>query len=255
MATTDPYNAHPHHPDPHLDELLAGYVLGDLDGRERDDLRDALAADPDLQHQLDDLRLTLELLPMALPDTAEPPPRLRQRLLRAEPQRRQPRSGDQTRRWRPRPIQLGLAAMAFSLVALGTQVQQLRGEMASLRRTPPASTGLAPALQQASRTLPLRGTEGHGGISGVVVVNPAQGHNLLVIRGLPPAPPTHIYRLWANVGGATKGCVQFVPNADGSVVMPIPTQPTSGAQALSITLEPLRPDAGTPHGPQLLTSV
>ncbi|TVS05825.1 MAG: hypothetical protein EA413_06440 [Cyanobium sp. PLM2.Bin73] len=249
MATPDSQ-----HPDPHLDELLAGYVLGDLDERERDELRDALAADPDLQRQLDDLRLTLELLPMALPDTAGPPPRLRQQLLRAERLRPQPRSDDQARRWRPRPIQLGLAAMAFGLVALGTQVVQLRGEMASLRRTPAAPSGLGPALQ-ASRTLPLRGTEGHGGISGEVVVNPAQGHNLLVIRGLPPAPPTHVYRLWANVGGTTKGCVHFLPNSDGSVVMPIPTQPTSGAQALSITLEPLSTDASTPDGPQLLTSV
>jgi hypothetical protein len=241
-----------HHPDPHLDELLAGYVLGDLDERERDELRDALATDPDLQRRLDDLRLTLELLPLALPDSAGPPPRLRQRLLRAEPQGRQSLGGGQ--RWRPRPIQLGLAAMAFGLVALGTQVVELRGEMASLRRTPAAPTGLGPALQ-ASRTLPLRGTEGHGGISGEVVVNPAQGHNLLVIHGLPPAPPAHVYRLWANVGGTTKGCVHFVPNADGSVVMPIPTQPTSGAQALSITLEPLSTDASTPDGPELLTSV
>ena len=254
MATTDPHNAHPHHPDPDLDELLAGYVLGDLDERERDDLRAALAADPDLQRQLDELRLTLELLPLALPGAPVPPARLRQRLLGKEQQRHPSQPDAPARGWRPRPIQLGLTAMAFGLVALGTQVVQLRGEMASLRRTPPATAGLAPALQ-ASRTLPLRGTEGYDGISGEVVVNPAQGHNLLLIRGLPPAPPAHVYRLWANVGGRIKGCVHFVPNADGSVLMPIPTQPTSEAQGLSITLEPLRPDAGTPHGPQLLTSV
>jgi hypothetical protein len=244
MATPDS-----HHPDPDLDELLAGYVLGDLDERERDDLRAALAADPDLQRQLDELRLTLELLPMALPGAPEPPARLRQRLLGKEQQHHPSQPNASARRWRPRPIQLGLAAMAFGLVALGTQVVQLRGEMASL-----GSDRAARALQ-ASRTLPQRGTEGHGGISGEVVVNPAQGHNLLLIRGLPPAPPAHVYRLWANVGGTTKGCVHFVPNADGSVLMPIPSQPTSEAQGLSITLEPLRPDASTPDGPELLTSV
>ncbi|MFU8883824.1 MAG: anti-sigma factor domain-containing protein [Cyanobacteriota bacterium] len=249
MASTDPHKAHPHHPDPDLNELLAGYVLGDLDERERDDLHAALAADPDLQRQLDELRLTLELLPLALPGAPEPPARLRQRLLGAEQQRRQPQGREQARRWRPRPAQLGLAAMACALVALGTQVLQLRGEMASLGRDQGA-----PALQ-ASRTLTLRGTAGHPDLSGEVVVNPAQGHNLLLISGLPPAPAAHVYRLWANVGGTTKGCVQFVPNADGSVLMPIPTQPTSEAQGLSITLEPLRPDASTPHGPQLLTSV
>jgi hypothetical protein len=87
-----------------------------------------------------------------------------------------------------------------------------------------------------------------------VVVNPGQNHNLLLVRGLPPAPPAHVYRLWANVNGRTKGCVRFVPNADGSVAMPIPTQPSSEAQSLSITLEPLHPDGSTPDGPRLLTS-
>ncbi|MEX1316381.1 MAG: anti-sigma factor, partial [Synechococcaceae cyanobacterium] len=232
MAATE------HNPDPHLDELLAGYVLGDLDEHERQELRDALADDPDLQHQLNDLRLTLELLPLALPEATAPPSRLRQRLLQAEQQHRHPQpAGGQ--RWQPRPAQLGLAAMAFALVALGTQVLQLRGEMASLRRDQAAPAGLEPALQ-ASRTLPLRGTEGHPELSGQVVVNPGQTHNLLMIRGLPPAPPSHVYRLWANVGGTTKGCVRFVPNADGSVAMPIPSQPSSAAQSLSITLEPLR---------------
>jgi hypothetical protein len=247
MATSE------HNPESHRDELLAGYVLGDLDEHERQELREALAADPDLQAELDELRLTLELLPMALPAAKGPPARLRQRLLGAE-QSRQPQSREQARRWRPRPAQLGLAAMAFALVALGTQVLQLRGEMASLRQDQAAPAGLVPALQ-ASRTLPLRGTEGHPDLSGQVVVNPGQSHNLLVIRGLPPAPPAHVYRLWANVGGSTKGCVRFVPNADGSVAMPIPSQPSSTAQSLSITLEPLRPDGSTPDGPQLLTSV
>lgn len=247
MATTE------HNPESHRDELLAGYVLGDLDEHERQELREALAADPDLQAQLDELRLTLELLPMALPAATAPPDRLRQRLLRAE-QTRQPQSREQAGGWRPRPTQLGLAAMACALVALGAQVVQLRGEMAGLRQAPATPNGLGTALQ-ASRTLPLRGTEGHPELSGEVVVNPAQGHNLLLIRGLPPAPPAHVYRLWANVGGTTKGCVRFVPNADGSVAMPIPSQPSSAAQSLSITLEPLSPDGSTPDGPRLLTSV
>jgi hypothetical protein len=254
MAAADPNRAHPHGPHPQLDELLAGHVLGDLDESERQQLREALAGDPQLQRQLDELRLTLELLPMALPDAATPPARLRRRLLHAEQNRLEPRAQEPARRWPLRPAQLGLAAMAGALVALGFQVVQLRGEMASLRQRPPA-----PAEQerdrQASRTLALRGTAGHAEISGEVVVNPGQGPNLLLVRGLPPAPPAHVYRLWADVNGTTKGCVRFVPAADGSVTMAIPTQPTSGAQALSITLEPLHSDGSTPDGPRMLTSV
>lgn len=250
MAATDPNRAHPQPTDPRIDELLAGHVLGDLDEGERQQLREVLAGDPQLQHQLDELRLTLELLPMALPDAAPPPARLRRRLMQAEQSRREPRG----QRWTLRPAQLGMAAMACVLVALGAQVVQLRGEMASLRQTPSATAGPGPLLQ-ASRTLALRGTAGHAGISGEVVVNPGRNHNLLLVRGLPPAPPAHVYRLWANVNGSTKGCVRFVPDADGSVTMPIPTEPTSEAQALSITLEPLHTDGSTPDGPRLLTSV
>jgi anti-sigma-K factor RskA len=245
MAAPDPNRPDHHDPHPQLDELLAGYVLGDLDEGERQELRKTLASDPHLQGQLDELRLTLELLPMALPDAATPPARLRRRLLRSEQSRLQPQAEEGARRWPLRPAQLGMAAMACGLVALGTQVVQLRGEMASLRQATPAT---------ASRTLALRGTSGHAGISGRVVVNPGQNHNLLLVRGLPPAPPAHVYRLWANVNGRTKGCVRFVPNADGSVAMPIPTQPSSEAQSLSITLEPLHSDGSTPDGPRLLTS-
>lgn len=254
MAAADPNRAHPRPSDPRIDELLAGHVLGDLDEGERQQLREALAGDPQLQGQLDELRLTLELLPMALPDAAPPPARLRRRLLHAERNRLEPRAEHQGRRWSLRPAQLGMAAMACALVALGSQVLQLRGEMASLRQGPPAPTGLERDLQ-ASRTLALRGTAGHAEISGEVVVNPGRGPNMLLVRGLPPAPPAHVYRLWANVNGTTKGCVRFVPNADGSVSMPIPTEPTSGAQTLSITLEPLHSDGSTPDGPRMLTSV
>ncbi|MFM7394164.1 MAG: anti-sigma factor domain-containing protein [Cyanobium sp.] len=246
MAAPDPTQPDRHDTHPQLDELLAGYVLGDLDEGERQQLRENLASDPHLQDQLDELRLTLELLPMALPDAATPPARLRRRLLQSEQSRLRPQAEERARRWPLRPAQLGMAALTCALVALGTQVVQLRGEMAGLRQAAPAT---------ASRTLALRGTAGYAGSSGEVVVSPGQDHNLLLVRGLPPAPPAHVYRLWANVNGRTKGCVRFVPAADGSVTMAIPTQPTSGAQALSITLEPLHSDGSTPDGPRMLTSV
>jgi hypothetical protein len=247
MATPDPNRPARHDSQPQLDELLAGYVLGDLDEAERQRLRETLTSTPHLQDQLDELRLTLELLPMALPNAATPPAPLRRRLLRSEQSRLQPVAEGQPRSWLLRPAQFGMAAMSCALVALGTQMVQLRGEIASLRQTTTATA-------TASRTLALRSTAGYAGISGEVVVTPGQDHNLLLVRGLPAAPPAHVYRLWANVNGRTKGCVRFVPNADGSVAMPIPTQPSSEAQSLSITLEPLHPDGSTPDGPRLLTS-
>ena len=236
-----------------LDELLAGYVLGDLDETELQQLRAALAEDPSLQTQLDELRVTLSLLPLAIPAGETPPPRLRHAVLKQEhgplgyPPKRQ-------WTWRLGGTQIGMAAMACAVLVMGLQVVQLRSEVARQRSNGPTLPDLN-ADVRVSRTVQLRGQQGQSTISGQMVVNAASGYNFLLIRGLPPAPPNHVYRLWAEVDGKSVGCVRFVPNADGIVSMPIPSEPSSHAKALSINLEPLRPDDSKPNGPQVLTSV
>jgi hypothetical protein len=238
---------------PALDELLAGYVLGDLDEDEQQRLRAALVEDPSLQSQLDELRVTLNLLPLAIPAGEAPPPRLRRALMQQEEGRlRHPPKPQKS--WRLSGTQVGMAAMACAVLAMGLQVVQLRSEVAKQKSIGPANPELTGDIQ-ASRTMLLRGSEGQRGISGQVVVNAATGYNLLLIRGLPPAPTNHVYRLWAEVDGKSVGCVRFVPNADGIVSMPIPSEPSSHAKALSINLEPLRPDDAKPDGPQVLTSI
>jgi hypothetical protein len=238
---------------PPIDELLAGFVLGDLDEEEQQCLRSALAEDPSLQSQLEELRVTLNLLPLAIPAGEAPPPRLRRALMEQEEGRlRHPPKP----RWSLRlsGTQVGMAAMACAVLVMGLQVVQLRGEVARQRNIDSANPEL-PGVIQASRTMLLRGSEGQRGISGQVVVNAGTGYNLLLIKGLPPAPANHVYRLWADVDGKSVGCVRFVPNADGIVSMPIPSEPSSHAKALSIYLEPLRPDEAKPDGPQVLTSI
>lgn len=242
-----------------IDELLAGYVLGDLEEAEQRELRTALAQDPSLQTQIDELRVTLELLPLAIPADVAPPPRLRRRLLKqqngaAPAAEGAPGRESAARIRRPVGGRIVLAAMTGALMVLGVQVMQLRGEVAHLRSIDPGVAGPAGAVK-ASRTMVLRGTAGHGGISGEVVVNAGTGYNILRIQGLPAPPPNHVYRLWADVDGKSVGCVNFVPDADGSVAMPIPTEPSSHARALSISLEPLQPDGAVPEGPRVLTSV
>ncbi|MEA5390038.1 anti-sigma factor [Cyanobium gracile UHCC 0139] len=238
---------------PSLDELLAGHVLGDLEEAEQQRFRAALADDPSLQAHIEELQVTLNLLPLAIPAGVAPPPRLRDALMQKVDGRR--RQATEARKpWIRDGTQVGMAAMACAVLVMGLQVVQLRGELAKQKGSAPAMAGLT-ADMKASRTLLLHGSGGQQGLSGQVVVNAGMGYNLLLIKGLPPAPPNHVYRLWAEVGGQSVGCVRFVPNADGIVSMPIPSEPSSHAKSLSINIESLRADDAGPDGPQVLTSV
>lgn len=230
-----------------LDELLAGHALGDLDEAEQAELQRQLAADPSLQVRLDELTTTLQLLPLALPNQELPPARLRRRLLKPAA----PAPARQGPAPRPRWAGLAMAAMAGGLVLMGVQVQQLRQQLA---QRPPAAAATAEPLP-VSRTMALKGMTPTGPVSGQVVVRADQGYNMLRLKGLPAPPPEHVYKLWAEVDGRQVGCVQFVPDLAGTVSMPIPSEPSSSAAKLSISLEPLRPGGDQPRGPRVLTSV
>jgi hypothetical protein len=75
-----------------------------------------------------------------------------------------------------------------------------------------------------------------------------------MLHNLPPPPPGHIYRLWADVDGRTVGCVAFSPSEQGHVGMLIPPQPTSRARSLRVSIEP-DPRGALPTGPIVLRSL
>ena len=51
-----------------LEEILAGYVMGDLDEQELVWLNEQIAANPQLKEQVAQLESTLNLLPYGLPE-------------------------------------------------------------------------------------------------------------------------------------------------------------------------------------------
>lgn len=216
-----------------IDALLAGHALGDLEEAEREQLAMLLRERPELRQRLEEFSTTLELLPLALPATAVPPPALRRRLLQPSP--------------RPRPWRLWVvpSLLAAGLLVLAGELHQTRQQLAGLQR------------QQAAladpRLLPLQAVQPGQKAAGEVLVTGNRTHNLLTLSHLPPLPPQRTYRLWATVAGKTVGCVHFVPNARGQVAMPIPLSPTSEASAVSVSVEG-DPNGPEPRGPMLLTS-
>jgi anti-sigma-K factor RskA len=218
-----------------IDALLAGHALGDLEEAEREQLAMLLRERPELRQRLEEFSTTLELLPLALPATAVPPPALRRRLLEPRPQ--------------PGPWRLWLvpSLLAAGLLVLAGELHQTRQQLAGLQRQ------LSPAALTDPRLLPLQAMQPGQKAAGEVLVTGNRSHNLLTLSHLPPLPPQRTYRLWATVAGKTVGCVHFVPNARGQVAMPIPLSPTSEASAVSVSVEG-DPNGPAPRGPMLLTS-
>ncbi|MEA5414589.1 anti-sigma factor domain-containing protein [Synechococcus sp. BA-132 BA5] len=228
-ANTTPFDA------ASIDALLAGHALGDLEEAEREQLAELLRQQPELRRRLEEFSTTLELLPLALPATAEPPPALRRRLLQPRPQPVPWRNW-----WVP-------ALLGAGLLLLGGELYQTRQQLAGLQRQ------LSPAAPGEPRRLPLQAVQPGQRASGEVLVTGNPTHNMLMLDDLPALPPHHTYRLWATVKGRTVGCVHFVPNARGQVAMPIPLSPTSEATDVSVSVEG-DPTGQAPRGPMVLTS-
>ncbi len=246
-----------------IDALLAGHALGDLDEAERARLTALLQERPDLQQRLDEFRTTLELLPLALPERQHPPARLRRRLLAGEASALVPEEpkGSATRPggWRGavrggRAVQQWLVPvlLATGLVVVGGELHRTRLQLAALEERLTAQREVTTSLPL--RRMPLQASGPGMAAAGEVLVTGNPSHNLLVLDDLPPPPPNHTYRLWARVNGREVGCVHFVPDAGGHVAMAIPSQPTTSATSVSVSLEK-EPMGEKPQGPRVLGNV
>lgn len=242
----NPYNPTPADDTPFpdrfaVDALLAGHALGDLDATEREQLAALLLQHPELRQRLEEFQTTLELLPLALPATAPPPRRLRQRLL---DRHGEVQDGRETDRGQLRRVEfpdlcgwLVPALMGIALLGLGVQLQQTRQQLARIEQRVTARVETPAAPNQESRRMALKPVDPLMQASGEVMVTGNPTHNVLMLNDLPPLPPHHVYRLWANVDGQEVGCVAFVPTGQGHVAMLIPTMPTSVATSVSVSVE------------------
>lgn len=243
-------------------ELLAGYVLGDLSSDDMILVQQYLASNPSAIAEVEELQITLSLLPLGLDDVAIPE-HIRNNLFTSLPDRtiptiaaarkvNKPRSRNIQRRW----FAISGSIAAATIAALGLQSYQLqqefsatRQELARLRESQEQlltrsnsddryQESISFMRQSGSRMLTMTGSGLVSGASGNVVIVPEQNRAILTVQKMPQPPAGKIYHLWAVVNNQKIACIQFVPESNGQVLMQIPANRWNRATQVVITVEP-----------------
>jgi anti-sigma factor RsiW len=274
----------------HTDELLAGYVLGDLTPDEQVTVEQYLAQNPDAIAQVEQLRSTLNLLSLAgsaaslptaeadslfsvadpVPSTLHssenstalpaveasgPSPALRDRILHAA----EPAPEFKKRRFSDRQLwSLGGGIAAVALFGLGVGNYRLHQELITAQQKVQKYEGAIAILQQPqNRLVSLQAVSTTESPSGSLVLAPKGDIAMLTLQNLKPLPSGMVYRMWAFSGNGEKfNCATFTPNAMGQVFLTLPMSSYwAEATTIVINLEPMELTESTqPKAVPVLTS-
>jgi anti-sigma factor RsiW len=175
--------------------LLGAYALDAVTDAERRSVERAVAAEPTLQTELDDLLRTMAALDEDLAGPGEAPPPGVWRAISREIDAGAPvvplRPASRARRWIPAVA--GAAAVALVAV-LGIQTFLQRSEIADLRNDPLAVAAEEAAARPGSATVTLSGD-----VTAEVVLG-ADGIGYVLAVDLPGLGADETYQLWAIVG-------------------------------------------------------
>jgi Anti-sigma-K factor rskA len=235
-------------------ELLAGYVLGDLTPTETSLVEQYLAANPDRQSEVATLRLSLDLLPLALPADL-PSASLRQQIIQiaegetvatTAPIDRptlQPRTHQL---WRSIWAGLGLligAGLGWNNYRLSQELATVQQQLQTTRIAQNSQKyqtyqSVVSLLQQPNnRFLALKNKEGKSRGTGSLVMAPQKLSAVLTLQQMAPLPEGQVYRMWAIMGEEEMACADFLPDAEGNVLMQIPLNHWEKAKKVMITIE------------------
>ncbi len=233
-------------PQPHnLSEILAGYVLGDLDETELVWLNQQLAANPQLKEKVSQLESTLTLMPYGLPEDV-PQNDLRSQIMAQV----QPQSRSTKYRW----SWIISAVTAVSALWLGINNFSLRQQLALRDNQLQQQQELITLLRQPNnRLVALQGNQDVVTASGSLFISPESKTAVLALQNLEPLAGKQVYRLWAISQNKKTGCANFTPNAEGKVDLTIaPDDALFDANSILITIEP-QADTEQPLGSEFLT--
>ena len=266
---TTPQNKYPHE----WEELLAGYVLGDLDPEEVIEMHKIILEHPEIVTKIDHFQETLAMLPLGLSETY-PAKNLRDRIAAQaipitvenlstapldpsidfviDPLASTKRSPRRRNIWKLATI--GLSSIgAIALIALGFDNYQMRQQIASNQIELQKHSATIAMLQGSdNRMISLKGMGAIPAASGSVMIAPTEKTAMISIQNLRQIPQENSYRLWAIVDGKKVDCAQFRPDEQGKVFMKVPLgSALKQSTTLIITIEPNK-DMPEPTGEMVM---
>ncbi|WP_008312394.1 anti-sigma factor [Leptolyngbya sp. PCC 6406] len=201
-------------------DILAGYVLGDLETEEVTLVRQWRNLYPEVRLELEALEETWNAIPAALPAQI-PPPDLRHRILStaaaATPPPQVPWSGTGPKgplrsssssrpAWAWYGLSAGWAVTAVALAVVAMDNNQLRQEKQQVEAV------VARFSQPRNPVYTLAGADALPEATGRLVIDANTQSVLIATQDLPPLPSDEAYRLWALADADPVYCGQFNPS-------------------------------------------
>lgn len=233
-----------------LEEILAGYVLGNLEEQELTWLNEQLTMNPQLKQQINELETTLTLMPYSLPHNI-PSSDLRSKICNQLTNSNQSKYSQVSKINRLAWIITGIAALGSLLLGINNyslrqqiasnhnQLQQQQQELISLLRQPN------------NRLVSLQGLEKLPRASGSLFIATQEKKAVLALQNLAPLSGTKVYRLWAVSQEKTTGCANFIPDKKGIVHLELSNNALKDANSILITIEP-EADTQQPQGSPIM---
>lgn len=229
-------------PSENLEELLAGYVLGNLDEVEITWLNEQLAVNPKLRDKIKELETTLNLIPYALPADV-PESDLRSKILATS----KPVSAKTNLSFNRLAWIIGTLT-TISTVWLGINNYNLKQQIAFQNNQLQEKQALITLMNQPNNHLvSFKGSEKLPTASGSLLIAPKMQKAVLTLQNLKPLSGNQVYSLWAVSNGKKIGCADFTPDENGKVMVEMPDDALNQANSIFITVEP-KPDMEQPQG-------
>ena len=233
-----------------LEELLAGYVLGNIDEKELTWLNKQLVTNPQLKDQIQELEAILTLMPYSLPKNV-PSSDLRSKICSKVAFRNQQRASGISKLNRLAWIISGITAL--STLLLGVNNYGLRQQLATNNNQLQQQQELISLMRQPNNSLvALKGLDELPRASGSLFIAPQEKKAVLALQNLVPLSGKQVYRLWAVSQEKKTGCANFTPDERGIVHLELSNNALKDANSILITVEP-EADTKQPQGDPIIS--
>jgi anti-sigma-K factor RskA len=217
-----------------LQELIAGYVLGDLSSTEAENFRQLLAVYPEIADEVNRLQEVLAAIPYGLADS-EPSPNLKLAILESA---LHPTYGPTVTKKYSSHLRIWGGIAALFTIALGIDNYTVRHKLATYQATILKQRDVIAMLQQPNtQIVSLKGMDGFSNASGNLVMTAGQTEAVLLLQNLPSLPQGQSYQLWSVLNEQKVALEKFNSNQQEKVFIKIPLSAAKNLNQLMITIE------------------